>query len=555
MPELSELSELKQRFDAYASHYETWYERMRAAKKYYDLDFGADIVKPPDTPERIPPTARTRVETAVIEMVTDTPIVRRRRAGHTQQQDAHDDDIEAALQAFLLDREEYLATPVLHEAAKYQMGWGGAVIFAGPFFNLAEKIIWFDAYNPLTVYMEPGASPREGFIHIEMTAAELEQLASESPIGEWEREHRKPTDKVTLVQWYSYRDEKGEYAAWLKDEAEFLVAPRPSGYPYLPLDIVYSGWGQRGIGTTPEDAAVPMLNKGAQTLIVNEAEMFTVMAAAAGQQVWGRYRKPQGVVLPQNFTISTLPNSVTEMPPEIEPLETPGLSPEVSRHFDLVESLIDDALFSRVLAGERQPGVGTATGLTLLASRARRRFYPPIRLLQAGLSRVLLKVGLLVHHLNETHVQDSFEWRGCELADKLYHDDYTVEVQLLSEDEEERRIKRAEGVALDGKIPRRIIWQDYYGIENYAEAFEDYVFEKLVDSDAFLNSLVQEYGLRAQAKKVEEGRERQEQLGGRVAMDEMAGMYRAARQGFVPTQTGTPEGVAQAVQQPRQLGV
>ena len=76
------------------------------------------ITKPKEVQAVIPPTAYNKIQTAVTEMITDNPKVRRRRSGDdTEAKKTRDDTIEAAYQAFLLDCEEYARTPLLFECS------------------------------------------------------------------------------------------------------------------------------------------------------------------------------------------------------------------------------------------------------------------------------------------------------------------------------------------------------------------------------------------------------------------------------------------------------
>lgn len=542
---------LSARFEQYKDYYAELYAEIEAAESFYNLEFA--ITKPEDQAPIIPPNAHKDVDSAVNELITDTPKVRRRREGHSEAQKRDDDSIEAALQNFLLDLEEYLEAPVLHESAKSQFVQGG-VVFAGPFWNKESERAWFEPYDLGNVLMEPGPEPREGFVHMKLTVSEMEQLAIRDPkLGAFTKGDRKETDEVTLVRWYSFDPAtgKGEQAAWIDDENDFLQAPGVLGYPYLPLDIVSTGWGRMVLGTPPAKKYVGMLDKGARDLYRSQAEMFTMLQSHAGQQVWGIYKAPPGTDFAEDFKIFTTPNTTTrDWPAGLEHREMDPLSPAVEAHFERLNSMVSRQVYNPVLAGERIKGVTTATGQLALTGRARRHFYPPLRFLRAGVSRVLYKMGLLIEMATDIWGDDfAFEWRGAKLTKAMYHGDYSVEVELLAEDEEERRIKVAEGTALEGKLPQRMIWEDYYGIENYAAALEDWLTERIVASEQWMQSVLAAFGQAGAAEEAQGSTGRQ----GGQPLQELATAFRAARTGFPQTQPGTVEGVAGQLQAPRML--
>lgn len=543
---------LSLRFEQYRDYWGPLYDEIEAAEKFYNLEF--DITRPEDVTPIIPPNAHTDVERAVNELVTDAPKVRRRRDGHSEAQKRDDDEIEAALQNFLLDLEEYLDAPVLHESAKSQFVHGG-VVLAGPFWNSKSNRVWFEPYDLANVLMEPGPEPREGFVHMKLTVAEMEQLAErDSKLSSFKKGDRKATDEITLVRWFSFdaASGKGEQAAWIEDDSDFLQAPGVLGYPYLPLDVVSTGWGRMVLGTRPEEKYVGMLDKGARSLYRSQAEMFTFLQSHAGEQVWGRYKAGPDTDFAEGFKMTTLPNSITrDWPAGLERMESDPLSPAVEFHFERLTAMVGSQIYNPVLGGERIKGVTTATGQLALTGRARRRFYPPLRFLRAGVSRVLYKLGLLVKMATEVHGESfSFEWRGAKLTAAMYHDDYSVEVELLAEDEEERRIKIAEGATLDGKIPQRMLWEDFYGIENYAAAFEDWLVEQIVRSPEWMQSVLAGFGQGLIASKSQGS---PGQAGGGQPLQDLATAFRAARTGFPQTQAGTVEGVAQQLRAPRML--
>jgi len=546
---------LRQRFTNLHDYYQEWRLEALEAQAYVDCDY--EIVRPPDTPGIIPPTAATKIETAVVELITDSPKVRKRKPGQKENEQRDADAMEAALQNCLKESEEYLQSPWLHEAAKLQMTRGSAIL-AGPFYNKEQGVCWLDTFDPLTVYIEPGPMPREAFIHLKMTYAELEQIADDEQFDA-QRKDQSLTREVEIVRWYCVPKEKGMSgmtALWKKGDSDFLVEPKPSGYPYLPMDCVLSGWGRRTMGAKPEEMAVGLLNRGVRSVLRAEAQMFTIMDSAASQATWNRYRLPPGVELALGFKIETTPNSITrDVPEQLQPFEQVPLPRSVTQHMALLEQYIEAATFSSVLSGQRQPGVGTATGLQILTGRGRRKFYPPMRLLQAGVARMLYKVGLLAEFLESAGTPD-LEWRGTKLKAEMFHDgDFSITVDLLSEDEEQRRVKIAEGASLQGSVPEQIIYEEFFGMENYSEAFRLKLRDSILNSEQFLNSVLQDFTAKAGMPPPQPKGANPEGAppGPGAGMDRIARLYQAASGTQLPPQPGSVEAGQQVVNQPRVL--
>ena len=546
------IEELHETYGDYETHYKGFYSAMTKAKQFYDLDF--TIVKPPNVDAVKPPTARTRIDQAVQELITVNPKVRRRRLKETTTAQSHDDQIEKGLQAFLLNAEEYAQTPLLQEASKLQI-MRGAAVFAGPFYDKIQNLCYFDVYDPLTVLIEPGAFPRQGFVHVSLTVAEMEQLSNRvARLKGFDRKTRKSTDEIEFVQWWKYEageDGKlvsGRYAAWIKDDEDFVCSPTPSGYPYLPLDMVWSGWGQRHLGSKPEETGISLLHGGAQTLLQAEAEGFTMQQANALSSTWGRYKARAGIPIAKDFAIDTAPNSITfDWPEGLEPIEVEGLPAEAGAHLDRVERRLDETLYSRILQGQRQPGVTTATAYSILTGRSRRRFDPPMRHLQAGGARLLLKVGQLLQFLTDMPGSEAeekkFTWRGVDLEAKLYEGDLTVELDLAAEDDEERRLKIAEGVSLWDKMDHRYIGEEYFGRENWTEAEEQMAFEAIIHSQQFVDVVLELFVGIAQKRQADQQTEAAAEAD-TGTLNRLGSAFRAARTGTPPTQPGTVESAA-----------
>lgn len=551
MADKEHIDDLKERFQRYETHYEGLYSEMREAEKYFRGKF--EITKPKEVAAVIPPTARNKVETAVTEMLTDKPKVRRRRSDEdSEAQKKRNDQIEAGYQALLLDAEEYLQTPLLHEMGNLQMRRGSAVLY-GPLYKLREHRIYYDALDPLSVYFEPGAWPREAFLHLSMTVAEMGQLAERYPLlSGFDPGNRHETEEITLVQWTKAPPPPaegelpiaGRYAAWVKDDKGFLAKPQSSGYPYLPFDPVYTGWGLRVLGAKAEDVAVSLIHPGTRPLLVNEAEMYTILTAAAGYETWGRYYTEEGQVLPDGFKVEYAPGSITSGVPAggLKPFTSQPLSPAVPEHFARIYQLLQEAFFSAILAGQAQPGQRTATANAILSGNTRKKFFLPMRMLQGGVSRMLARTGVLMEFLSKAKGSEQlFVWRGNKISHTMFGGDYSVEVDLIAPDVQEERIKVAEGKTLVGILDERTILEEYLMQENASKVMRDKLFDRLVNSEAFLQGVLEAYQgqLQGSMRPVTvgaNGNGNGQQPG--ATMERLSQMYRAAKTGFQPEAAG-----------------
>ena len=567
MADKEHIDDLKERYARYEQHYEGLYAEMREAEKYYRGKF--EIVKPKEVAAVIPPTAYTKVQTAITEMITDQPKVRRRRnEGDTEAEKRRNDLIEAALQAFLLDCEEYLQTPLLHELGNLQMRRGMAITY-GPLYNKRQRRLYYDSLDPLNVYLEPGQWPREAFIHLTMPSAEMEQLAERYPkLRDYDPGSRHETEEVTLIQWYKAppvpeEGEKlvsGRYAAWIKDDKNHIAKPQPSGYPFLPLDSIYTGWGLRTLGAKVVDIAVGLIHPGTRPLLTAEAEMFTLLTSAAGYETWGRYYTEQGQVAPTDFKIDYAPGSVTrDVPPGgLHLFSSQPLSPAVADHFARLYQMLQEAFFSAVLSGMPPTGQRAATAFAILTGNSRKKFYLPMRMLQAGVSRMLYRLGTMMEFLSEVEgFEQVLEFRGNKISHSMYGGDYSVEVDLMAPDIQEQRVRVAEGKTLVGLLDERTILEKYLMEENASAVQRALQLDKLKNSEVFLNSVMKGYlgylDERAGSASKPFGGTGEAGPQGDV-MARLAEVMRAAKTGFSPTQPQELGAGVAAVQQARQLG-
>jgi hypothetical protein len=238
------------------------------------------------------------------------------------------------------------------------------------------------------------------------------------------------------------------------------------------------------------------------------------------------------------------------MPDSVQLIVPEPIPAAVLQHLVNVNDALGNALFSGVVQGQRPVGVTTASGLAILGGTARLKFGPPMRLLQFGVSRICRKTGLLLETISEMDKGAEFEMRGRTIELGHFHGDYAVAVELMAQDPEEQNQRIAIGNTLRGELPRKEIWENYYRIENFAEALEQKLVEDVVLSDAARATI--EATLNFMQPRRTGGRGGQPQQGpgleGLRTLNQQARMVRAARPG-TSQQRPLPGSVEEAAQQ------
>lgn len=112
MPSL-DLTTLDKRLEELKKHYQNLRTIQVENLKYWDGTFESDVPIPADKGiiTVTPQTGRNAIDIPASHIVTDKPVVKRRRETHSDAQHKDDDAIEAFDLAFLLDNEENALTP------------------------------------------------------------------------------------------------------------------------------------------------------------------------------------------------------------------------------------------------------------------------------------------------------------------------------------------------------------------------------------------------------------------------------------------------------------
>ncbi len=554
-----DLSDLQGRQRELEQFYATLRSRWEEDETYYKGTFTYTL--PDGVNKVVPARGYNAVETAATHIVTDKPVVQRRRDIHGKRGQSHDDAVEAFQLAFLQDNDEQCETPPLHEGVKLQLLRGLAVLH-GPLFDRQkwkdeeEGALWYDAVDPKLVLLPPGPMPRDGFLVAEMSEEEMAQLADEQPkFKSWERSSA--NTKVTLVEWYGFADAKAQYctyAAWEKNKGGWLVEPRLTGYKYLPFIRIYSGYGLRTRGAAPEDIAVPILTEQVKTLLIDHAYALSVCSAIMGNAAWNRLAVTSEA-LKNQVQEDFQPGSVSVRPPGTVVIESPNIPAAVLQHYSNISGELDQALYSGVVSGQRPEGVNTASGLVMLSGQARLKFGPPLRLLEVGVAKLLGNLGLLLESLEEWEGIEEFEIRGRKIRVADFDGDYSVKVKLLAEDPEERNARIARGVTLSNQISEKRKYEDFFGIENWEEDVKQRLYERLILGDEMYQTLAQYLQLQQGQQPPQLGPAQQPggasgmaQLG---TMNAAAKLFRQARPGTEQQRAlpGSPEAMQQQVRQ------
>jgi len=556
---MADLDELEKRRGELEQTYSGVRARWEEDAAYYDGTFA--FVVPDNAHKTMPGTGRYAVDVPADHIVTDKPQVQRRRDPHGKREEKRDDDLEAWAGAMLQEVEEQSETPPSIEMVKNQLLRGMAIL-TGPFFNRAmfdageDMYLWYDAEDPMNVLIPLGPDPRELFFVREMTVGEMMQRARlDGRMRDFKSNGRKSNELITLVEWYGFDDDDqklADYACYEKGGGNGRE-PRPSGYPYLPVRRIYSGYGRRSGGAKPEDLAVSIINAQVKSLLEDEAYAFSVCASAMGSSVWERWRGEDEAAI-KGIDMDYTPGSVSKIPAGVMRIEQEALPMAVLQHLTNVQRALEIALFSGVIQGQNPEGVRTASGLAILSGQARLKFGRPMRLLESGLSQMLRNVGLLMEYLQEQEGSDTLEFpmRGRSITAGTWSGDYAVRVKLLATDPEEEAMRIARGISLWDKLPARYIGENFLRVENWAEVEEQLLYESIIKSEGYQQLLQQAIGITLQ-QAAQPG---MPQPGG---LQQMAQAMRASRTGTLQQRPrpGTVEGIQArlAGEQRRMAGV
>ena len=557
------LKDLRERLEQLRTYYSTLHARQREDDDYYRGKF--TITMPAAAHKSIPSTCQTAVDVPKDHLVSDKPVVKRRRESAGKREKGHDDKVEAFLQAWLQEQEQDSLSPPLHDAVKLQIGRGGVAI-VGPFYNREQHergepgYAYLEVWDMLNVFVDPGQHPRSVFLELEYTVAEFSQEARrDTRLSNWEREGRGADDRITVVRWWGYDDyddkdgKAVEFAAWETTRGDFIAEPRPSGYDYIPVDIIPSGWGIDTPGAKPEDIFVSIYTKPIRSMIESEALAYSQCESAMGTAAWARY-EAQDAASAAAAEIHLEAGTISIMPAGVRKAESEALPVASVQFLSIVDKQLERGLFSGVIQGSKPEGVNTVGQTAILSGQARLRFGSPLRQMKAGIARVLYKMGQLIATVEELAGKPvEFSCRGRTVTAADFGGDYTVQVELPADDPEERNIRITNGIRLDGKIPRKVQSEEYFGRENFEEDLEQQVYENVVLSAEFTQGLTAFIGLQqaAQAKDMAMVLPPNQQGGGLEELQAQAALMRASRPGGIPQtppMPGSPEAMAAGAQ-------
>lgn len=536
-----DIHELETRRSDLEFYYRDLRRRWEEDEDYYEGRFKvplpAGMIHKP-----VPGTGRNAVDIPSQQIITDAPIVKRRRDVHGKRAQGHDDRVEAFDRAILSEMENSAATPPTHEATRQAL-LRGMTWLTGPFIH-ADKLangdpgwITWDVEDPINVLAEPGEDPSEVFIQYKTTVAEMLQMAGkDETFSGFRADGRKPTEEIDVIKWYGYdqkdageRSEWVSYAWWEKGKKVWISSPKETSYKYIPFIPVYSGYGRRASGAKPEQVAVSILNMQVKSMLVEQSAAFGRLGGAVAASVWGQWSAPDENTA-QQVVLSGEPLAVMIVPPGVTRVEAPPPAQAAVQYLQMVNEELERTLFSGVIRGERPTGVGTAAGLAILSGQARLKFGPPLRLLQAGLAKLLWRVGPILETLTKAG-NTEFEIAGHTITLADFGGDYAVEVQLMTEAPEDRDRKVTLGMQLQKAqaMPEEDIYNDYYGKENYRLALKKRMKEKVLLSDEVAMLIKEAVGLARQAAmaKVLGQNKPQSNAGG---VDMLAEMNAQARQ-------------------------
>jgi hypothetical protein len=494
-PNKAKLEDLEERLNKLDEYYSGLNSRWVEDEQYYRCTFPVRL--PPGVVATYCTTGQAAVDTSAVKIVTDKPLVRRRRPGGLQGK-GKDDEVEAWLKALIEEVEQLTVWTPFRDMVRMQLGYGGGY-FLGPFFNRErwdekkDRWIWYEVIAPQLVRCEPGPEPTEAFIVQEMTVSQIQQKAKTDKLFQGlEVGDRDSLSSVKIVRWFGFADGKDticSMASWERGTEDFMAKPQTSGYPYLPVEPVISGMGLPDPEGKAENLFISIYTAPIKSLLHDETKAFTMVSATAGMDTWERYQSEDDEAI-KATQISYEPGSISYIPANVRRMDRPTQSQAVLEHLRNVRAELRATLLPEVLQGTRPAGVDTASGLAILAGQGAARFGPIITSLEKGAGRLMRKVGMLIDQLSRVEGQGAkFTIRGRTVTAKAWENDFGVSMGLLAEDPEDKNARLARGAVLRGDLSKRYRGENYYGVENWAEEWKQQIVEAIVEGPVFKRTL------------------------------------------------------------------
>ena len=531
-PTIQDIQDWKQKLET--DIYAAMFAKMREVRDYYQLNFSVDNI-PSGFAQHIPPTAYTKIETGVNQIITDVPEVQVIESATTQKASANRDATQEFCNYCLQQWELMNDTPPAREAAKNLMVYGLGYV-KGPLYlprmwgappqskegenesdynkrvslyemrKRANFPIILRAIDPLTALPDP--SGRLGFVieFYKRLAGDVKSMWPEWDMGKWQ-----PFDEV---DWLEYWDEDWRY--FEADGKPILKGGVMRNlYGFVPYGMAYSGFGKSSPEGKPEDKAIGLLHPVLSSLRA-EARQMSAWDAHLLLNIFGRYLTTED---PTKVIPDMSPGAINQVPslnpanPSIALMPQAAINRDLYAYLPMVQRNIDLATVGLSLGGERPQGVGSGYHEGLLIGQGRLKFRSPRRALENIFSRALTNACYLLSRV----VQEPMPLVGKKIIKPEQIEEpvvITLNFEPQDPEENDRRLQHGLAMWTQGAISWETAAKDYWRIDQPTEEFKKIMVERVLrrpEIEATLGmAAVEDWGMREMLNLIQQ---QEKQLG------------------------------------------
>jgi hypothetical protein len=299
-------------------------------------------------------------------------------------------------------------------------------------------------------------------------------------------------DTLTEVDWNEYWDyEKRIF--WVSLGGNSYAVPEAGvteevvkhGYPYLPYIIRYSGLGKRGASVKPDEMTVGILDHAIYSLKA-EARLKTAIDAVTQLSAWQNLMYDAEKAPKGGLVLSFAPATANPVPKDINlrPMNTPTVTKDTYEYLGVVMREIQRHTFPDSFGGMRTTGVTAGYHEEGLIGQAKQKLVAFMRPIASAWEELFGNILRMVDNCVEG---DIYAVSKAQVKGR-----YTVKAKwdTFTPEEKDRRIQL--GMALEGKLSRRTLMRDYYGVDNPDAEFDQMAVEAGMASPQVQQKIVEE---------------------------------------------------------------
>ena len=481
---------------------EKYYSKMREnfllCKDYYDGNIPVPV--PKGFEKYVPPTARAIVDVLVDNYITQNPMVTVDRKSDKDVEQQHADKMEKFYNAIMRENALRNVMPPEREGAK-QLGIYGMCAFKGPYIDYRYKSDGKDSdlfpfrYKAINVF---SILPSPSFFW-EGHGDVIESY--EKTVGEvrllWPKYKGGSKKDSEIVKCLQYTND--DYIINIVDDEE--VNAKINKFGFIPYKIGFNGMGL--LTDKPEDMAVGILLPVISSLKL-EARMKS--AADAIMQVVA-YPILKTNVNPNTLKLEITPGFLNYVPDDtkVEPLYELKIPNDVYQNIGMVRDDIEHATMSKVIYGERPPGVTSGYHQRALTSQVQLKFQQGISTLQNNLSEILGNCAKLMENIMPEPITIWGQLPTGYYEETIKPEEikgyYRCKVKLESTKPEENERKSLSGLEIynAGAMSLKRYHEEYAGVADHTSEFKQMLVEGIMKQPPILEALakaaVKDWGL------------------------------------------------------------